>query len=695
MKPHQSRVSASVSQSGFFCFVQTPLVMAVLLAVVTALIYWPTTRNDFINLDDQVYVTECPEVLGGLTAENIRWAFQTTAGGNWHPLTWLSLMLDAEWSGREPLGYHLTNFLLHVANTLLLFGWFRCVTGALWRSAFVAALFALHPLHVESVAWVAERKDVLSTLFGLAALWAYSIYAIGRDKAKTNKATSYAATWYGVTLLCFVFSLMSKPMFVTLPFVCLLLDFWPLKRIASWRWTELRAVWNEKVPLLLLSVAASGVAIWAQKTSEAVASLAWLSVWDRFANAIISCVRYLGKTFWPVDLAVFYPHPGTWPILFTLGAGLILAVITFFVVRLRRCQPFLLVGWLWFLGTLIPVLGLVQVGAQAMADRYTYVPHIGLFAGLVWSIPLAWKKGNETTHRVGVGLSCCVILVGLAALTRWQIGHWQNSEQLFRQALSVTRNNVFAHVNLAAALLDQQRFVEAENECRRALAIAPDSAEALGNLGLALAGQQRWTEAIPIYEEALRLHPENDRALNGWGLALANQGQLAEATEMFRRALRVRSNAPEILNNLGLALALQGQTAEAKKLYQQSLKVNPREVQTLNNLGLLFAQEKNWTEAEACYRRALEAAPTSIETLVNWGAALSNQGKWEEAAQRYSTAQQIAPDNVAVLYNLGVLRVRQGKQSEAIELLTRVQQLQPGQSGVAELLNKLRQSATP
>jgi len=691
MKPPPPQGKLPVPNRGFRLFIHHSAIVALGLAVVTLLVYWPVVRHDFINLDDQVYVTECPQVLGGLTANNIRWAFQTTEGGAWHPLTWLTLMCDAEWSGRQPWGYHFTNLVLHVLNTLLVFGWLRRATGTLWQSAIVAAMFALHPLHVESVAWVAERKDILSTLFGLGALWAYSNYASVPAKTRKADPSIRPKLWYGIALVTFLFSLLSKPMLVTMPFICLLLDFWPFKRLSSWRWVDLRPLLMEKIPFLLLAIAASAVTIVAQRSSEAVASLAWLSVGQRITNALVSYVRYLGKTFWPGDLAIFYPHPGHWSVLAVIGAAALLVGISALAFKLRNRQPFLVVGWLWFLGTLVPVIGLVQVGAQAMADRYTYVPLIGLFIAFVWGLWAVLSTSRLKASRpLGIALATGGVVVGLACLTRVQLGHWQDSEQLFRHALQVTRNNEVAHVNLASALLDQKRFAEAETECRHALEINSASVEALGNLGLALAGQARWPDAVMVYEEALRLNPQSYRALNGLGLALANQGKLPEATAAFRRALATRPRAVEVLNNLGLTLAMQNQTAEAKQQYANALQINPNEVQTLNNLGLLLAKENNWSEAEACYRRALEANPKSVDSLVNWGAALAAQGNLDQAAQRYLSALQIAPENAVILYNLGVLRARQGSNAEAVHLLTRAQQLQPGQPAITELIRKLQ-----
>jgi Tfp pilus assembly protein PilF len=664
-------------------------VLAVGLAVATLAVYWPATGYDFVNLDDQVYVSECPPVLAGVTAEGLRWAFTTTAGGAWHPVTWLSLLLDGQFFGPRPGGYHLTNVLLHVANTLLLFGWLYQITQARWRSAMVAALFALHPLHVESVAWISERKDVLSTAFWLLTLIAYGKYASGA-KAHASRTTHHARLYYGLALTSFTLGLMSKPMLVTLPCVLLLLDFWPLQRMTPFNPRILWRLVGEKIPFLLLSAVASVVTVWAQRSSDAVASLEWISPGGRLANAAVAYARYLGKTFWPADLAVFYPHPTNWPLVVVLGATALLLAISVVVVQSRQCRPYLAVGWFWFVGTLVPVIGLVQVGGQSLADRYSYVPLIGLFIALVWGASAWFATGGPSPGKSRLAaVMAGLILLLCAGTTIRQLRHWQNSETLFRHALAVTRNNVVAHVNLASTLLDQQRFSEAAEQCELALHLRPDATEALKNLGLALAGLGRWDEAMAQYQRALQIHPDDAQTLNSLGLALANQGKLAEAEEYFRRSLASKADAPEPLSNLGLTLALSGRPEEAMECYRRALQLKPGEVKVLNNLGLALAGQQRWDEALDYYRQALAIRPDSLDALVNSGVALASQGKVAEAIACYRQALQIKPDSLEALINIGIVLARQGERAEAVQYLSEALRLAPDHALVREQLRAL------
>jgi tetratricopeptide (TPR) repeat protein len=693
MQPRKPNPSAPSAGPGLVSLLTKPVTIGLALAIATLIVYWPVTRHDFVNLDDQVYVSECPQVLTGFTWENLRWAFTATDGGAWHPITWLSLMLDGHLFGNRPAGYHLTNLLWHVANTLLLFGWLYQTTSARWRSAIVAALFALHPLHVESVAWVSERKDVVSTGFWLLTLWTYSTYAKQQAVPKSQRSST-RWRWYALTLVLFALGLMSKPMLVTLPFVLLLLDFWPLGRFVPVSTPTFRRLFGEKIPFFLLSLGASVAAIYTQRASNAVASLDWISPGARVANAFVSYARYLGKTFWPDDLAVFYPHPTSWPLLAVLAAAALLVIVSAVVVRCSQRQPFLTVGWFWFVGTLVPVIGLVQVGGQSLADRYTYVPLIGLFIGLVWSVNALFNPSQRSLNSspslaIGAGL----VLLVCAGLTIRQMRHWRNSETLFRHTLAVTQNNAIAHVNLASTLLDQNRFAEAAEQCQLALQIRPDSPEALKNLGLAFAGSGRWDEAITQYERALQINPKDDKALNSLGLALANQGKLAAAEAFFRRALESKAGSVEALSNLGLALALQGRMEEAMNCYQRALTINPREVKVLNNLGLALASLQRWDEALDYYRRALVLNPEYLDALVNSGAALASQEKFPEAITNYRRALQIKPDSLEALFNLGVTLASQGQRAEAIKYLSEARLLQPDNPAIQEQLRALGAAA--
>ncbi len=470
--------------------------MAVLLVLVTVAIYWPVMRHDFINYDDNVYVTADVHVQNGLTLENIKWACCNPVSNNWHPLTVWSHMADCQLFGLKPWGHHLTSVLLHALNTVLVFLFLRSMTGAFWRSAMVAALFGLHPLHVESVAWVAGRKDVLSTCFGLLSLVFYACYgrkrlAVEDQNLKAQGVPAPRPLDYLLALIFFALGLMSKPMLVTWPFVMLLLDYWPLerfKRKSAWRLV------TEKTPFFALAVAASVVTFVVQKRGGSVLAAEALPLGVRSGNALISYCRYLGKLFWPTDLAVFYPHPGHWPLeRVVLAGGLIVGLSVLFFVQRRR-YPFLLMGWLWFCGTLVPVIGLVQMGLQAMADRYSYIPSLGVLVIAVWGV----NELTESWHYRVVALSVAgaAAIVLCLALTRQQLGHWKDSEALFRHALEVTENNYLARLNLGSALDEKGQVDEAIREFQEAIRLKPNYAQAHNNLGVAIVKKGQLDEGI-------------------------------------------------------------------------------------------------------------------------------------------------------------------------------------------------------
>ena len=487
--------------------------LAVLLALVTIALYWPATRHDFVNYDDPEYVLNNTHVTGGLTLENTRWAFRSGFAANWHPVTWLSHMLDCQLFGLKPWGHHLTSVLLHALNAALVFLFLRGLTGAFWRSALVAALFGLHPVHVESVAWVAERKDVLSACFGLLALICYGGYA---EKAESRKlkaemggrspSSLFHAPFsppYWFALFFFALGLMSKPMLVTWPLVMLLLDYWPLERFKP---DQMWRLVREKTPFFALAVVASVVTFLVQKHGGAVAAIENVPLGARSENALISYCRYLGKLFWPTDLAIFYPRLGDWPMeKVLLAGGLILGISVMLLVQWRR-SPFLLMGWLWFVGTLVPVIGLVQVGGQALADRYTYIPSLGMLILVIWGageFTKRWRCQMITLSVVGsVPIVLCI------ALTRQQLGYWKDSEILFRHALEVTENNHAAHKCLGDALDKKGQTDEAISQFQEALRLKPDFVLAYNNLGSALLKKGRTDEAVSQFQEAIHLSPD-------------------------------------------------------------------------------------------------------------------------------------------------------------------------------------------
>ncbi|MBW2541032.1 MAG: tetratricopeptide repeat protein [Deltaproteobacteria bacterium] len=519
--------------------------LCLLLAAATFASYGPLRDAAFVNFDDQEYVYENAHVVSGLTWENVRWAFATTQMGNWNPLTWLSHMLDCELFGLNARGHHLTNLLLHVANTLLLFLILLRATRSHWRSGFVAALFALHPLHVESVAWVSERKDVLSTFFWMLTVGSYLRFV------RVPSARSYLPVG-----LFFALGLMAKPMLVTLPFSLLLLDFWPLRRIeierssaaAGTAWRQLLTLVREKLPLFVLSGIASAIALWAQQGSGAVRSLDAWPLGIRIANAAVVYVEYIAKMFWPTQLAIYYPHPGfppVWKLALSVAA---LVAISLFALRAASRRPALTVGWLWYLGTLLPVIGLVQIGSQAMADRYTYVPLIGLFIALAWAIPESAVRGRQRQLALGAGAAAVLALFSL--LTWQQVGYWRGGIRLFERALEVTQNNSLAHFSLGLALGHEGRFAEALTHHEAALRIDPNHEEALYEIGILFERLGRTEDAIRAYSEAIRMHPHHVRARNNLAAIFARAGRLDEAIFQLREALRVDPANQQVRRNL-------------------------------------------------------------------------------------------------------------------------------------------------
>ena len=497
--------------------------VCLVLAAVTLAVFWPATGFDFINLDDAAYYSTNPHILGGLKWENALWAFRTGFLGNWHPLTWLSFMLDVTLFGPGPRGPHLVNLLLHVLNSVLLLLLLRRMTGALWRSALVASLFALHPLRVESVAWVTERKDVLSGLFFLLTLGAYVRYAGFQSlKSKVEACGPWSVVrgpwslfhppssfFYVLSLLLFALGLMSKPMLVTLPFVLLLLDYWPLQRFRlstlnpqpSTLW---RLFW-EKSPFFLLSGLFCVVTFRAQSSAGAVANWGDFPLAARIQNALVSYCRYLGKTFWPVDLAIGYPRPGCWPWAAVAAAMVLVAGLGFGALWCGRQRPYLLTGWFWFFGMLLPVIGLAQAGGQSMADRFTYLPAVGLFVGLVWGAGELARSGRLPKVVTGVGV--VAVLAGCCLRTTDQLRYWQDSETLFRHALACTSGNYVAHNCLGVALAGQGKRKEAIQHYELALQSGPGFASAHLNLADALAAEGKWDQAIQHYEQALQSRP--------------------------------------------------------------------------------------------------------------------------------------------------------------------------------------------
>jgi len=648
-----------------------------LLVLATTALYWPETRFDFVNLDDPDYVTANAQVQRGLNWEGTKWACLNPVACNWHPSTVWSHMLDCQLYGLKPWGHHLSSLLLHAANTGLVFLLLRGLTGALWPSAWVAALFGGHPLHVESVAWVAERKDVLSAFFGLLALLAYSCYA--RKSEARGQGPPVRPAWsifllpssalYLVSLGCFVLGLLSKPMLVTWPLVMLLLDYWPLGRtrpeginhtppIVPLSLQAPRSPLHlpplflllEKLPFLVLAALCGVVTFLVQQRGGAVAAMAMLPLGARSENAVVSYCRYLGKLFWPAGLAVYYPHPGSWPLgTVLLAGGLMLGISGLLVVGWRRA-PFLLMGWLWFVGMLAPVIGLVQVGEQAMADRYTYLPSVGVMVLAVWGAYELTRRWPH--HTLALSVAGGAVLICCLALTRHQLGHWRDSQALFRHALEVTKDNYLAHNNLGAALDKKGQIDEAIRQYQEALRLKPDYAPFHNNLGFVLAKKGHLDPAIHRLQDALRLKPDYAEAHNNLGYVLARKGQTDEAIRQYREAIRLKPDYADAYNHLGNALIRKAQLDEAARQFQQALRLKPDYAEAHNNLGIVLARTGQLDQAIGHFQEAIRLRPDYADAHNNLGLACGMNGQTDKAISHFGEALRLKPDYADARRNL-------------------------------------------
>ena len=537
------------------------IIICLVLIVAICIVYGQVLGFGFINLDDPGYVSGNDIVKQGITTDGIRWAFSTFHKANWHPVTWISHMLDVQFFGMNPGMHHLTNVIFHILNALLLFFVLKRMTGTLWRSAAVAGLFALHPLHVESVVWISERKDVLSTFFWLLTMAGYVWYV---QQCTVRR--------YLVVVLFFVLGLLSKPMLVTLPFVLVLLDFWPLKRWepyiqgnigndpgkrtlrSRYKQQVLPILIAEKIPLIVLSTVSSIVTFYAQKSGGAVGSVDSFAIGTRLANAITSYAAYLDKMVRPYNLAVFYPYTDTFSFITVSLSALLLILITTAVILAVKEKPYLFVGWFWYLGTLFPVIGIVQVGSQSMADRYTYIPLIGVFVMIVWGIVdfLSRQRYGKTVLRT------VILVFPLFIWVSWvQVGLWKNSETLFMHALDVTRNNYLIHYNLGITLYEQGNVDGAMREYQASLQIKPDFTEAHNNLGTILLLKGYPDETIRHYRESLRINSHQTDTYNNLGAAYFRKGNIPIAIECFQAAIREKSDNASAIKNLEIARTAQ------------------------------------------------------------------------------------------------------------------------------------------
>jgi tetratricopeptide (TPR) repeat protein len=546
---------------------QRRVAVSLLLVLATVAVYARVTTFAFINYDDSGYVRDNSQVLAGLTPEGVIWAFTTASQANWHPLTWLSLQLDAEIGGSSPRVYHTTNIVLHAAAVLLLFLLFERMTGSLWRSALVAALFAVHPLHVESVAWVAERKDVLSTVLGLLAFHAW-LGAVERPGWKSR----------ALTVAAYAASLLAKPMLVSFPILLLLFDVWPLRRAEPWRRLVI-----EKLPFFALAAVSCLVTVVVQSRGGAMRSLTQYPFSARMGNAAVSYVLYLVKAIWPSGLSIYYPYPYDGLVAWQVGgAVLALAAATYLCVRARRRAPYLLVGWLWYLVTLVPVIGIIQVGSQAMADRYTYVPLIGPFAMLAFGLPA--RRAVRLPAIAGLAM-----VVAFAAAAWRQAGYWRDSVTLFERSLAVTTDNAMAHNSLAFALFDRGEVDRAVEECEEAIRIAPEMGDAQSNLVQGYLAQGRMEEAAARTREALRLRPKDARTYVNAGLIARMEGRDDDAMASFREAIRLDPDEQPAHLNYGAILVAHGRLDEAIVQFQEAVRLRPSDVRARKALAQTLA----------------------------------------------------------------------------------------------------------
>jgi tetratricopeptide (TPR) repeat protein len=633
--------------------------LALGLIVVTIALYWPVGDHEFITAyDDQVYVTENAGVTNGLTWQSAAWAFQTAHASNWHPVTWLSHMLDYQLWGPAAGCHHLTNVAFHALNAAILLLLLQRLTGRLWPSAMVAALFAWHPLHVQSVAWVAERKDLLSTFWGLLSLLAFVRYAQKRP-ARTGQRPdgepprgtggfASARFNYCLSLALFALGLMSKPMLVTIPLLLLLLDYWPLQRFSEIRATRLLA---EKLPFMALSIVSCVITLRVQGAGGSIAALSEVPVGARIANALVSYLRYLGKTFWPADLAILYPYVHDWPAPLVISAALFMVAVSGAAFALARRMPSFVVGWLWYVVALVPVIGLVQVGEQSMADRYTYLPLVGVFLVFAWGGAQLMQRRQNPMRTVVPALAVAVLVLCLLG-TRHQLPFWRNNVALFERAVKVTENNGSAHKNLGGALVQLNRL----------------------------------DEAVRHYETAIAINPADASAHSDLGTALARMGRVNEAVEHFHAAIQLKPNDADLHFNLGNAWMGAGQAQDAAQAHQRALDLDPVHARAHHNLAITLSRLGRLDEALAHARAATSWSPGSAEMQNTMGNLAAQRLGDEPALMHFRKAAALAPHSAEAHFNLGSCLLRLAQTNGAIAALVTVTKLDAGHEKAHALL---------
>ncbi|HSA11919.1 MAG TPA: tetratricopeptide repeat protein [Candidatus Paceibacterota bacterium] len=682
------------------------------LAAAIVAVYWPVSRHAFINYDDLSYVTENQHVSKGLSWAGVNWAFGRLHGERtyWHPLTWISHMVDCQVFGLKPAGHHLMNVLFHLLNTTLLFLVFLRMTGAFWRCAVLAGLFALHPLQVDTVAWVAERKNLLATLFGLLAIWAYAAY-VTRSRNQGQKSppnpksdarnsefkaqglrfspgpsTSYLpfSILYLLSLCLFALSLMSKPMLVALPFALLLLDYWPLNRrgFPNFQHAQvplprapIRRLVLEKLPFLLLAAASCVITVQAHRGLGMLDPGSGPSLGFRLENALVSYARYLGNALWPAKLAVFYPFPAAWPLWTVAASGLLLLALTALVVRTARSRPYLFVGWFWFTGLLVPTIGLIQAGAQALADRFAYLPLVGLFLGLVWTAAEWSRRGPRPARMLAFG--AVILLLLSAGLSRRQLAHWQNTETLFRHALAVTKDNFLAHGKLGEELAASGRLSEAEAQFAEAVKINPGYLPVLNSLASRLSTNTTSEASLRLYQQAVRSRPQDATAHYNLAVALTDQQRVTEAMAEYSEALRLDPNLAPAHNNLSSLFLAQGNPAAALPHALAALRLKPDFPQAHFNAGnALFLQEK-FADAASHYATAAKLDPGNLDARLNLAKALVSQNKLQEAESQLKEVARLQPANAEPHQLLAAIYSASNRAGEAVNEYTAALDLDP------------------
>jgi protein O-mannosyl-transferase len=662
-----------------FTFDRQKVLISILLVAATAAVYGQVIGFTFVNLDDHPYVLDNPNVLQGLTLKGVLWAFTTFHADFWHPLTWLSHMLDVELYGVWAGGHHLTSLLLHLANTVILFLALAAMTGANGRSAVVAALFALHPLHVESAAWVAERKDVLSTFFFMLTVLAYVKYC------RTGRWVHY-----GIVVLFFVLGLMAKPMLVTVPLILMLLDYWPLRRfnlqdLKSPR--TLLPLLEEKVPFFMIGFLFGVVAIFAQiHGGVAMPFSGGYPMWIRILNGIVSYGTYLVLTVWPTGLVPFYQHAGESVSLWQAGISFIaISAASAFACWKARKYPYLIVGLAWYLITLLPVIGILQVGWHAMADRYTYIPLIGIFIAAAWGMNdlVEGKPWGKAALAVTTGA-----VMGVLMILSWvQVGHWKNSVRLFEYVVKASPGNALAHNNLGSAYQDERRMQEAIVQYHEAIRIKPFFLKGYVNLALAMDREGRPDIAIAFFQHIIMNWPQFGAGHAMLADILKKQDKPSEAITRYLESLQIEE-FPEVHVRLGHLLANDGKTEEAAFHFYRALEMNPALVDARVNLGILLVKKGMIEEARKEYLTALRVVPNLAEAHFSLGNLYLREGKLEDASRHLSAAVQADPGHAGARTNLGVTLGRQGKIKEAVEQLEKAVELNPGSAEARDNLAK-------